>query len=141
MGQKRLRLRVWMLMALVAVAAVGMGGWELKKVSDAHARRAMRHAEREAIAREGQRYVEGQIRERQEREAENRKLSAQVSPEAMRAMELVNAKYRSRFEEVESSALAGFRRRADYHAALSRKYQRLARYPWLPVAPDLPEPK
>jgi hypothetical protein len=28
-----------------------------------------------------------------------------------------------------------------YHLALSRKYERAARYPWLPVAPDPPEPK
>jgi hypothetical protein len=33
------------------------------------------------------------------------------------------------------------KRRADYHAALRRKYERAARYPWLPVEPDPPEPK
>ena len=27
-----------------------------------------------------------------------------------------------------------------YHAALFRKYERAARYPWLPVAPDPPPP-
>jgi hypothetical protein len=30
--------------------------------------------------------------------------------------------------------------RADHHAAMARKYERAARYPWLPVAPDPPEP-
>ena len=30
---------------------------------------------------------------------------------------------------------------ADYNAALRRKYKRGARYPWLPVSPDPPEPK
>jgi hypothetical protein len=29
---------------------------------------------------------------------------------------------------------------ADYHAGLRRKYERAARYPWLPVAPDPPPP-
>jgi hypothetical protein len=29
---------------------------------------------------------------------------------------------------------------AAYHAAMSRKYERAARYPWLPVAPDPPPP-
>ena len=28
-----------------------------------------------------------------------------------------------------------------YHAELANKYQDAARYPWLPVAPDPPEPK
>ena len=31
--------------------------------------------------------------------------------------------------------------RADHHAALVRKYRRAARYPWLPVEPDPPEPR
>ena len=30
---------------------------------------------------------------------------------------------------------------ADHYAALKRKYARAARYPWLPVAPDPPEPE
>jgi hypothetical protein len=28
-----------------------------------------------------------------------------------------------------------------YHSALTAKYQHAARYPWLPVAPDPPEPQ
>ena len=30
--------------------------------------------------------------------------------------------------------------RADHHASLARKYERAARYPWLLVEPDPPEP-
>jgi hypothetical protein len=30
--------------------------------------------------------------------------------------------------------------RADHHAAMARKYERAARYPWLLVEPDPPEP-
>jgi hypothetical protein len=30
---------------------------------------------------------------------------------------------------------------AEYEAALRRKYERAARYPWLPVEPDPPEPE
>jgi hypothetical protein len=30
--------------------------------------------------------------------------------------------------------------RADHHASLARKYEEAARYPWLPVEPDPPEP-
>jgi hypothetical protein len=31
--------------------------------------------------------------------------------------------------------------RADHHASLAYKYERAARYPWLPVEPDPPEPE
>lgn len=37
--------------------------------------------------------------------------------------------------------LAGLRIRRDARAELLQKYLRAARYPWLPVAPDAPEPK
>jgi hypothetical protein len=30
---------------------------------------------------------------------------------------------------------------ADYHENLAAKYERAARYPWLPIAPDPPEPE
>ncbi len=28
-----------------------------------------------------------------------------------------------------------------YHAAMADKYQHAARYPWLPIEPDAPEPE
>jgi hypothetical protein len=31
--------------------------------------------------------------------------------------------------------------RADHHASLARKYERAARYPWLSVEPDPPDPE
>jgi hypothetical protein len=31
--------------------------------------------------------------------------------------------------------------RADHHESLARKYEEAARYPWLPVEPDPPEPE
>jgi hypothetical protein len=31
-------------------------------------------------------------------------------------------------------------RKAEYHAAMARKYRRVASFPWLPVEPDPPEP-
>ena len=34
-----------------------------------------------------------------------------------------------------------YREEADYHGKLRRKYDHAARYPWLPVAPDPPEPR
>ena len=37
-------------------------------------------------------------------------------------------------------AIAAYRRRIPYEAALARKYRRAARYPWLPDEPDPPDP-
>ena len=34
-----------------------------------------------------------------------------------------------------------WRPRVDYHGTVRRKYERAARYPWLAVAPDPPEPQ
>ena len=36
---------------------------------------------------------------------------------------------------------ADLRALATYHAVMKRKYERAARYPWLPVAPDPPPPE
>jgi hypothetical protein len=50
------------------------------------------------------------------------------------------------YERVESAARALERRQflrpgiAEDYAAIARKYHRAARYPWLPVEPDPPEP-
>jgi FtsZ-interacting cell division protein ZipA len=41
----------------------------------------------------------------------------------------------------DKSEVALSRRRMDYHRDLAEKYERAARYPWLPVAPDPPEPE
>jgi hypothetical protein len=42
--------------------------------------------------------------------------------------------------EPERAEMAAYERRGDYHAALQAKYERAARYPWLPVEPDRLEP-
>ncbi|WP_210420100.1 hypothetical protein [Aquisphaera giovannonii] len=33
-----------------------------------------------------------------------------------------------------------FHRRVEYHAAMAYKYRHVARFPWLPIEPDPPEP-
>lgn len=53
----------------------------------------------------------------------------------LRYWRTVEAKERSR------PGFSKFRRIYDYEVAMRRKYERAARYPWLPVAPDPPEPK
>src|SRR5262249_6545254 len=41
----------------------------------------------------------------------------------------------------ERALMDAYERRGDYHAGLQAKYERAARYPFLPVAPDPPEPE
>lgn len=43
--------------------------------------------------------------------------------------------------EPEKPIIAAHYRRSDYYAALQAKYERAARYPWLPVEPDPPMPE
>jgi hypothetical protein len=43
--------------------------------------------------------------------------------------------------EPERAEMAAYERLGDHHAALQAKYERAARFPWLPVEPDPPEPK
>jgi hypothetical protein len=42
--------------------------------------------------------------------------------------------------EPERAEMVAYERRGDDHAALQAKCERAARYPWLPVDPDRPEP-
>ena len=46
--------------------------------------------------------------------------------------------WNARWRKNESDATV---RRINYHAEMARKYEHAARYPWLPVAPDPPEPE
>ncbi len=43
--------------------------------------------------------------------------------------------------EWERQSATRFAQAIAYHAAMARKYRRAARYPWLPVEPDPPEPR
>jgi hypothetical protein len=47
----------------------------------------------------------------------------------------------SKIERKPEAWLAGNKARFEHHLAMMRKYQQAARRPWLPVAPDPPEPK
>jgi hypothetical protein len=47
----------------------------------------------------------------------------------------------ARGEHGDQQRVARGEQMAVYHRALKIKYERAARYPWLPVAPDPPEPK
>ncbi len=46
-----------------------------------------------------------------------------------------------RGEDQMRKSTANLPRKIGYHAAMARKYEHAAGYPWLPVEPDPPEPE
>jgi hypothetical protein len=69
------------------------------------------------------------------------------SPAILFRPDLINRAWMLARDEVAQAGEVLARRRheekrlADYHAKLRKKYERAARYPWLPVEPDPPEPQ
>jgi hypothetical protein len=126
MRHPRITIRRWMIAVAVVGIAVGVvsmvrRSWRLLALAEIHARE-----EREAI-------------------------DVHSRPGVLRAaaVNMVYEKPRrepggARFEEVQEffgQMLASWQRRADYHGAMRRKYERAARCPWLWVEPDPPEPQ
>ena len=113
MRPPRFRLRT----LLVAVAVVGAGLWSGRLIGSrrGYAQRAQGHGSTERS------YLDRA--EREERFARD-----------LRALG-----YRGEFGR-DFPDLDRYRCRATYHDALRRKYERAAARPWLPVAPDPPEP-
>jgi len=67
---------------------------------------------------------------------------AEIGPDELEAMsrlpELTEEGRQAMGELQRQVAL--WHRQMEYHAAMARKYQYVARFPWLPVEPDPPEP-
>lgn len=125
MGRRGFRIRIWMLMALAAVSAVAMGGWRstrefrrLKLLSEEYAQRASRHAEYETVLK-----------------------GIQTTQEAgPRRDDVSHDPAMTREGYYSPLTLSRIRDLLAYHTSLRQKYERAARYPWLPVEPDPPEP-
>jgi hypothetical protein len=104
------RYRLRTLLMVVAVAALGMGTIV-------------------GLARRRESYLR--------QAAHHRKLSNEARLYAM----FIERRYLHWWpSEPEKAEMAAYERRGDYQAALQAKYELAARYPWLPVEPDRPEP-
>jgi hypothetical protein len=127
---RRLRLRIWTLMIFVGLVAVGMGGYaeyrRLQRLRQAYEFKAISHGESVYSWSE-------QIRRDRGSEAWVLWL--------MRRDGLVARKEMEGLLENTQRAIQVDRVWIDYHSEMTRKYSRAARYPFLPVAPDPPEPK
>jgi hypothetical protein len=112
--------RRWM----IAVAVVGLlmggciGGYRLKRWHHHFLDRERVHAFLELACRRA---------EHAERELSEKITGSGSGPKTQPAVCLRN--------------IALFSRLAGYHAAMARKYRHAARYPWLPVESDPPEPE
>jgi hypothetical protein len=99
-------------MIAVAIVAIGLGAWILGARSRAYAVQAGNHGYREFMCRLAIRAYEANPRG--------------VTVSGPEPVEVI----------IDRS-----RRLTGHYAALKRKYERAASRPWLPVAPDPPEPK
>ena len=109
----RARFTIRRMMVAVAIVALLLGGDVLRRKRSGYLARADAEAARELESRAKVKVYEGAI-----------ETSAAPS---------VAEGYRHRVEM--------YRDEANHHGRLRRKYARAARYPWLPVEPDPPEPE
>jgi hypothetical protein len=141
----RVRFTVRWLMVAVAVAAVLFAGviavqtprW--RRLSRAFASRANLLLWKEKVSRSQVVWFEAEASSSRERATEIRLMGAEMYDDARAFQEPARG-----FEENASRSDRVARKeqgRAAYFAALARKYHRAARYPFLPVPPDPPEPE
>lgn len=142
MRRPRMTIRVWMLaMAVIAVAMSGLVGARAIWQYFMALHRVQYHAGWEGTMRWLDRVAPEQSQAIAETMDQLEKLQritsdARLHEEIRATLEQSRAaldQYR-RFQ-------AGSLRLKEYHAAMVRKYQYVARFPWLPVEPDPPEPK
>jgi hypothetical protein len=160
----RMTIRRWMVAA--AAIALAFGGHRLKQRRGACLMRATRHAEAEAYHRrlsvrppirtdlrvepdleattspapsaELERAIEQEFGLRPERA--NRSEGGDRFREAQARHYALADKLRKLVDDYRGKQSKYHAKQADYHASLARKYDHGARYPWLTIEPDPPEP-
>jgi hypothetical protein len=136
----RMTTRRWMLVVGVFALAIGgtIEGVRLKRRHDEFVAKCEHHTERkqflEMLERYGDVFARGyslgpfdeDILEREQKSFQPVWSSAEE---------------KEAFLASKQQFLQGITPRLAYHATMARKYERAARYPWLPVEPDPPEPE
>lgn len=149
----RVRVRLWWLMVAVAVVAVALWAQEMRRNSISYHELAETYAWRARLASEAARVFEGTIRQREERSRRLRADAAEIEERAMAASgesrsdlqqirddRLRLAQSIDRIASGESTQVRWLHARAAWCLSVMRKYEHLARYPWLSEEPDPPEP-
>jgi hypothetical protein len=123
----------------VALAAVAFGGLALKRRHDRYLALALDHLRRERQAWEdGRRAIEWVEAQRARLEAQ-RTVPRDGFPQPV-MMIFIDEKQLARDEERARWELAGYTAEVERQARLRRKYDRIARYPWLPAPPEPSDP-
>jgi hypothetical protein len=138
----RMRLRVWIALVLVTALVLAGGIWGRKMA--VYRLKAQSHAADELSEGLALRLLQGPP-------PDIRRLTNDLASQPGSRDLLVE--WNGQPLDIEVSPIAnypsvGVRREADacaeriaYHSRMRRKYERAARFPWLPVEPDPPEPK
>jgi hypothetical protein len=117
---------------MATVALVGLAIWgagqavQLRRLSGVHARAARFHKSWALMYRAREAAILSAVEKLERVSARH----SPAQPEGGRRAE--TARHRA--------DAADYARKAEYREALVRKYETAARFPWLPVAPDPPEP-
>jgi hypothetical protein len=116
------RVRFTVRRLMIAVAAVGIGLWIGQRIMWGS-----------PLARAYRIYVDIHSRDRDDAEEAASVAEGLADEHAVRKESEAERRYRD--------DAGHLRTKAAYHADLIRKYARAARYPWLTVEPDPPEPE
>jgi hypothetical protein len=134
----RLRFTIRWMMVVVAIVALALGstlwGLKMRRLARSYALRASMSKQLESKHRGLEARVTGAVQEIEELQQEIGEPGPVREEPSFAAIGLDQMRLISEYA-------AHSRRLADHHATLRRKYERAARYPWLPVDPDPPEPE
>lgn len=147
MRLSRVRFTIRRLMAVVAVAAIGLAAWRLVRLRDDYLDHAVRHGCSVVALGELQQLMEDQIDVFSRYIQHKRKLAKiQQDPFPIKSLpspEELDLEIKEVQKKVDkfSAYLARYARMAEHYPRLKLKYERASRYPWLTVEPDPPVPK
>jgi hypothetical protein len=138
----RLQFTVRRMMIVVAIAAVALGANELRRRKDRYDSLRSTHEWRGRSSISSAEF-HASTAAANEREVERLRAAVRSRNHASRPEAEAVAQITSNIEgaaAIERAAERQFRARARFHELLRKKYERAARYPWLVVEPDPPEP-
>jgi hypothetical protein len=139
----RFRFSVRRMMVAVAVVAIVMGADNMRRRRDRWRELGFRHQMGEnSNLRLAKAHSETAAQD--EAGAESHRAAAAAAHVDRTVNEEMHSGFAAAFAAQAAKERDGERKHltlASFHGELRRKYERAARYPWLPVAPDPPEPE
>jgi hypothetical protein len=160
----RVRFTLRRIMVAVAIVAVALAGYEVKRRRDVYRQAAKKYRLMGQSASDEERLfrvVARSFAEAARNEARLEVLLGAIDPggidpgiyparvrdraaaqaDVMAARSRAKALEDAREANSQLNTAEAAARRAEYYTRLGQKYERAARHPWLPVEPDPPEPK